>query len=195
MLKKIFLVSISILFLVSCWSGDDTTEIQTNWLTRYEWWGYSISIPENWNIMNNEKNILPEPSQWKIELSVQSWEPKWGFLNNLLILSDTLKTFTNSAEYSMANNIWARREYINYLELENKSFKFTDGNESELYIFEAKYNLETPKLKFLQTAYICNPNKWYFLTIAVAPSTKKTDKYETLLSTFTCNPWEDLSEL
>lgn len=195
MLKKILILSIFLFTLVSCGSDDTSVAVETNGLTTFEWTGYSISIPGNWEVMNDKKNILPEPSQWKIELSVQSSQPKWGFSNNLLILSDTLKTFTNSAEYSMANNVGARREYIDYLELENKEFTFLDESKSQLYVFEAKYNLETPKLKFLQTAYVCNPDKGYFLTIAISPSIKKIDKYETLLSTFSCNPGEDLSEL
>ena len=39
----------------------------------------------------------------------------------------------------------------------NQSFEVIDGTQSQLYTFEAKYNLETPKIKFIQTAYICNP--------------------------------------
>jgi hypothetical protein len=195
MFKKILILSTFLFTLVSCGSDDTSLTVEANGLTTFEWTGYSISIPGNWDVMNDKNNILPEPSQWKIELSVQSSQPKWGFLNNLLILSDTLKTFTNSTEYSMANNVWARREYIDYLALENKEFTFLDDSKSQLYVFEAKYNLETPKLKFLQTAYVCNPDKGYFLTIAISPSIKKIDKYETLLSTFSCNPGKDLDEL
>jgi hypothetical protein len=112
-----------------------------------------------------------------------------------LILSDTLKTFTDSSEYSMANNVWAKREYTEYLQLANEDFKFLDWTESKIYTFEAKYNLETPKLKFLQTAYVCNPNKGYFLTIAISPSIKVTDKYETLLSTFSCISDENITNI
>jgi hypothetical protein len=95
----------------------------------------------------------------------------------------------------MANNVWAKRGYTDYLQLDSKEFSFSDGTVSQLYTFEAKYNLETPKLKFLQTAYVCNPNKGYFLTIAISPSIKKTDKYETLLSTFSCTPDENLTNI
>jgi hypothetical protein len=55
--------------------------------------------------MTDKNNILPEPSEGKIELSAQASEAKGGFINNILILSDTLKTFTDSSEYSMANNV------------------------------------------------------------------------------------------
>ena len=151
---------------------------------------FDISIPENWNILNDKQNLLPQPSEGKIELSAQSQEAKGGFFNNVLILSDTLKSFTDSQEFAIANNVGAKSQYLDYLELENKSFEFIDGTQSQLYIFEAKYNMETPKIKFIQTAYVCNPNTGYLLTMAVSPSVKITDKYETLLSSFTCSPDE-----
>jgi len=55
-----------------------------------------------------------------------------------------------------------------------------------LYIFEAKYNYDTPKLKFLQTAHICNQTDAYFFTIALSPLVRDTSKYEAFLKTFKC---------
>ena len=193
MFKKIFILIFLSFTLISC--GSDEIIVESSGLELYKGEWYSISIPNNWKIMNEKNNILPEPSEGKIELSAQAPNPKWWFVNNLLVLSDNLKTFTDSSEYSMANNVWAKREYTDYLQLDNKSITFSDGTQSQLYIFEAKYNLETPKLKFLQTAYVCNPNKGYFLTIAVVPTIKNTDKYETLLSTFSCTPDENLTNI
>lgn len=193
MFKKIFILIFLSFTLISC--GSDEIIVESSGLELYKGEWYSISIPNNWEVMNDKNNILPEPSEGKIELSAQAPNPKWWFVNNLLVLSDNLKTFTDSSEYSMANNVWAKREYTDYLQLDNKSITFSDGTQSQLYIFEAKYNLETPKLKFLQTAYVCNPNKGYFLTIAVVPTIKNTDKYETLLSTFSCTPDENLTNI
>lgn len=193
MFKKVSVLLMSLLFLTSC--GSDNTTPEVSGLDTYNGEDYTISIPSNWEVMTDKENILPEPSEGKIELSAQAPQPKWGFTNNILILSDELKTFTDSAEYSMANNVWAKRWYTDYLQLDTKEFSFTDGTVSQLYTFEAKYNLETPKLKFLQTAYVCNPNKGFFLTIAINPSIKKTEKYETLLSTFSCTPDENLTNI
>ena len=193
MFKKIFILIFLSFTLISC--GSDEIIVESSGLELYKGEWYSISIPNNWEVMNDKNNILPEPSEGKIELSAQAPNPKWWFVNNLLVLSDNLKTFKNLSEYSMANNVWAKREYTDYLQLDNKSITFSDGTQSQLYIFEAKYNLETPKLKFLQTAYVCNPNKGYFLTIAVVPTIKNTDKYETLLSTFSCKPDENLTNI
>jgi hypothetical protein len=61
-----------------------------------------------------------------------------------------------------------------------------DEEKSIVYIFEAKYNIDTPKLKFLQTAHICNQDKAYFLTLAIPVTIKDISKYEYLLSTFAC---------
>jgi hypothetical protein len=193
MFKKISILILSLFIMTSC--GSEESVVETSWLEKYQGEWYSVSIPSNWEIMNDKNNILPEPSNGKIELSAQAPEPKGWFINNILVLSDDLKTFTDSSEYSMANNVWARREYTDYLQLENKDFSFIDGTNSKLYVFEAKYNLETPKLKFLQTAYVCNPNKGYFLTIAISPSIKVIDKYETLLSTFSCALDENLTDI
>lgn len=189
MFKKLIILLFCFTALVSCWSEDEV-DLQAQGLVNFAGDKFDISIPENWNILNQKENLLPQPSEWKIELSAQSQEAKGGFFNNVLILSDTLKSFTDSQEFAIANNVWAKSGYLDYLELENKSFDFMDGTNSQLYIFEAKYNMETPKIKFIQTAYVCNPNTGYLLTMAVSPSVKITDKYETLLSSFTCSPDE-----
>jgi thiamine pyrophosphokinase len=86
----------------------------------------------------------------------------------------------------MLNNVWASRDYIDYQLLNQKDITFADKDSSMLYIFEAKYNLDTMKLKFLQTAHICNATKAFFLTIAIPTSTIDTTNYEELLKTFTC---------
>jgi hypothetical protein len=55
-----------------------------------------------------------------------------------------------------------------------------------LYEFEAKYSTKTPRLKFLQTAYVCQPKKAFFFTIAIPTSIKDTSKYEKLIASFSC---------
>jgi hypothetical protein len=86
----------------------------------------------------------------------------------------------------MLNNIWAESDYLDYTKLESKEFKFIDEEASILYIFEAKYNLDTPKLKFLQTAHICNQKKAFFLTLALPTTVTDISKYEEFLKTFKC---------
>ena len=86
----------------------------------------------------------------------------------------------------MLNNVWAQTDYLDYTELDSKEFTYTDLEKSILYTFEAKYNIDTPKLKFLQTAHVCNQNKAYFITLAIPTSVIDTSKYEDFLATFTC---------
>ena len=183
MYKKFFILLILLFLLVSCW---DEISLETGWLLDVTKNDFSISVPNNWEIIENTGDILPKPSNWKIELAVASTVLKDWFKNNLLILSDELNSFTNSKDFSMLNNIWASKDYINYTLLSSKDFIFTDEEVSVLYTFEAKYNYDSPKLKFLQTAHICNQTKAFFFTIALPTSITDTSKYEYLLQSFKC---------
>lgn len=184
MFKKVFILIFISFFIVSC--GDETTTTTTSGLVKTETASLSIEIPTNWAVIDDIETILPKAKDGKIELAVTSENIVNGFANNLLILSDDLNTFVTSKDFSMLNNIWAETDYLDYKKIESKEFKFLDEELSVLYIFEAKYNLDTPKLKFLQTAHICNQNKAFFLTLAIPTNIKDTSKYEYLLSTFAC---------
>lgn len=185
MIKKIFALAFIITSLVSCGSPDVVTPV-TTWLVKKETPNISIEIPSNWIEISDKQNILPKVKTWNIELAVSADKVVNWFSNNLLILSDDLKTIVTSSEFSMLNNIWAQTDYLEYLELESKEFTFLDEEKSILYSFEAKYNLDTPKLKFLQTAHICNWTKAYFLTVAIPTTITDTSKYEEFLATFKC---------
>jgi len=186
MIKKIFLLTFLSVFIISCWKGSESTWTSVWGLVKTETTTMSIDIPSNWKMIKDVENILPKPKDSKIELAVTSENAVNGFSNNMLILSDNLKSFVTSKDFSMLNNIWAESDYLDYKKLDSKSFKFLDEEESVLYIFEARYNLDTPKLKFLQTAHICNQKKAFFFTIAIPTSIVDTSKYEYLLSTFSC---------
>lgn len=184
MFKKVFVLIFLSIFLVSCWDDEEATTAP--WLVTTETETMSIEIPSNWSLIKDVENILPKPKDSDIELAVTSESTVNGFSNNLLILSDDLKTYVSSREFSTLNNIWAESDYLDYKRLESKSFTFLDEEVSQLFIFEAKYNLDTPKLKFLQTAHICWQKKAFFFTIAIPTSVADTSKYEYLLSTFKC---------
>ena len=87
----------------------------------------------------------------------------------------------------MISNVWAEKDYLNYVLLDKVDFIFNDEEESLLYVFEAKYNYDSPVLKFLQTAYVCNQTKAYFITIALPTSVTDVSIYQELLKTFKCN--------
>lgn len=183
--KKSFFIIFLLFFLFSCWDKTAVV-VDTEWLTNVDKTDFSISIPNNWENIENINDILPKPNKWNIELVVASSILKDWIKNNLLILSDKLNSFTTSKDFSMLNNVWAQKDYIDYILLNSKDFTFTDNEVSILYTFEAKYNFDSPKLKFLQTAHICNQTKAFFFTIAIPTNITDTSKYETLLKSFKC---------
>lgn len=181
-MKKNIFITFLILFLVSC-SGNQ--EGVVTGLTLHEWWKFEMSIPSNWSIITSDSEILPNPKSSQIELAVSSEELKYGFSNNLLILSQKLDKNISSVDFSILNNVWASREYLEYLKLESKNIDFLDNDKSNIYIFEAKYNIQTPKFKYLQVGKVCK-DTWYLITIALSTDIKDTSKYEEIIKTFQC---------
>ncbi len=180
-MKKNIFIMLLILVLSSCWSEN---EIVT-WLSLHEWEKFNMNIPSNWSLINSESEILPTPKTSQIELAVSSEELKYGFSNNLLILSQKLDKNVSSIDFSILNNVWSSREYVEYLKIESKNIDFLDNDKSNLYIFEAKYNIQTPKFKYLQVGKVCK-NTWYLITIALSTDIKDTSKYEDIIKTFQC---------
>ncbi len=194
-MKKILIILLTSFLLFSCWNNENeeawTISVKTEntkkaWLRNFPGKDFSIKIPAAWNNITSNNEILPTPTNWKIELAITSTETKNWFANNLIILSQKLEKFTSSKNYSITNNIGSENEYLNYFKKSGKEFIFEDWEKSMIYIFQAKYSEETPLLNFIQTAYVCRNNKAFFLTIALPLSIKNTEKYEKMLATFKC---------
>lgn len=194
-IKKILIILLTSFLLFSCWS--DTEKETTNsksteqtqkkaGLRHYPGKDFSIKIPASWNIITDNKEKVPTPNNWVLELAITSSETKNGFANNLIILSQDLEKFTTSKNYSIINNVWAENEYYNYFRKEAKEFVFSDWEKSMLYIFEAKYSVKTPVLQFLQTAYVCENKKAFLITLALSLDIKDVSKYEKMIATFKC---------
>lgn len=180
------------LVLVSCggWDEPDSWSAQNNgeqkkWLEVFSGEQFSIAVPAAWSTIEDTSVLLPKPHNGAIELASRSDDVQNGFSNNLLILSQPLSKSSSSKDFSLLNHVWVSREYSEYIELDSKQIEFSSKDSSQLYIFEAKYNIDTPKLKFIQTAAVCSKT-WYLLTIALPVSVKDTTKYEQILSTFSC---------
>lgn len=180
-MKKLFLSVFLLIFLVSCW--DDTWDTA---LILYENNNFSMNIPSNWKEIKKWDDILPTASVGDIELAASAENTTVWFANNLVILSTELNKLTTSTDYSMLNNLWAETDYLEYLKLWSKEISFPDWENSILYEFEAKYNYESPKLKFLQTAHICNKTKWYLITVAIPTSVTDVSRYVDFISSFSC---------
>lgn len=169
-------------FFTSC---GDSQEWALTGLSLHEGNTFQMSVPSNWSVITADSQILPSPKTSQIELAVSSEELKYGFSNNLLILSQKLDKKISSTDFSILNNVWSSREYVEYLKLESKSIDFLDSDTSNIYIFEAKYNIQTPKFKYLQVGKVCK-DTGYLVTIALSTDIKDTSKYEEMIKTFQC---------
>lgn len=175
------------LLLAGCFGGDDENinAVDDSGLLKHVGTGYSIRVPASWEKLDPTKIVAPV--QGTIELVMRSFVNKRGFMNNLVILSDTLEADATASEYVSQSMLWAAREYIS-LSVENQEqMTFADGENSRLVIFRAKYNEVTEEHLFLQTARICG-KKVYLMTIGLENDTEVNsyDRYRSILKSFTC---------
>jgi hypothetical protein len=147
----------------------------------YETEDITIRVPKTWS---GKTTWLPTPRIWSIVAAFVSPEIKQGFANNLLIISDTLVNIMTSRRYSELNNLQTKKNYYEYSGQREEDITFSDNETSRVYVFEARYNETTPKLKFIQTARVCG-TKVYLLHFTLSPE-KKSENYISLLKTFTC---------
>lgn len=187
MIKKIILVVFLLLSITSCSSTEQTDE---NPLTTYNWNDFSLDIPSTWEVKDLKDTWsinLPNPKEGNLELVVSATEEKSGFINNLIVLSKELEVEMTSYDFISKNNPKSYKWYEYYYEDTVKDFEFNDGDKSKLYIFIAKYNKDNDKLKFMQTARVCDGKKSFFLTIGLSLNINDTAKYEELFRSFKCD--------
>lgn len=177
----IFILFAMTFLLVSCWDSEEEKGLSLKQYTDFE-----ISIPTSWIVIDTKDSSIPKPSYWEVSLIASSPEPKDGFSNNIIILKDKINKDITSKDFSIFTNLWAKDEYNSYKEIESKDLVFNDEEESKVYIFEARYSSTTPKLRFLQTAHICDKAS-YLLTVALSSSIIDSSKYEDIIKSFKCN--------
>lgn len=186
-MKKIFVLIVVLLFVSSCGWWETQWDVLSNstWLTPFSNDIFSLSIPSHREILASEDIPFPPQKDSQIELALSSTDISHRFLSNLLILSQDLKKDISPLDFSVGNYVWATKLYSEYTTLDSKLIPFYDGKVSKLYIFEAKYTSDTPKLKYLQTATVCN-KKWILITFAIPTEQKDTSKYEKILQWLSC---------
>jgi hypothetical protein len=143
---------------------------------------FSINVPKTWK--KSADLDVPNTKYGSIELSYASPDVKYGFSNNLLILSDELKTPMTSKRYAELNQVQSTQKYLEYTKLKNDALLFSDGDDSQVYTFEARYNATTPRMKFVQTAKVCG-TKVYLIHVALSLD-KDPATYIDLLKSFSC---------
>lgn len=182
-----FLISF---LLAGCFGGgtDAVDSVDTAGLIKHTGNGYIMRVPASWQAVDNDK--VTAPVVGKIELALRSLVNKRGFMNNLIVLSDTIQTPSTSSEYVSQSMLWASREYLS-MKIENdEQITFADGEKSRLVIFRAKYNEVTEEHLFFQTARICGTTV-YLLTLGLENDigADEYERYRPIMSSFSCLPW------
>lgn len=186
-MKKLFILFLVVFLLFSCSSKEKISN--KSWLELFSNENFSILVPSKWRKIENNDKILPKPKFWNIELAMTANEVRYGFSNNMLILSQNLNKMITSKSFSILNNVWSTKEFLEYTELDKQNIKLDSQDESIAYIFEAKYNASTPKLKYFQMWVVCDYKKAYLITIAISTDIKDNSWYLEILKSFKCKKW------
>ena len=179
-MKKILIALFALLVLVSC--GKEATSLVNMETKEFVGNGFVMQIPKEWNT-ENTTNELPS-SQWRPVLGAIDPQKHYNFSNNILIIEDILSQIGSSKQYSEKNNQQTQKKYFSYKNIESGAIIFPDGDESTYYVFDANYNNQVQKLRFIQTAKICG-TKLYHMHISLALNTDFSD-YINLFKTFEC---------
>lgn len=167
--------------LASCTLPGTQSETTQN-TALYEGKLFSMSVPKSWS--GAAPKTLPTPKKWTIELAYVSPDTKYGFSNNLVIMSNALDTIVTSKKYSELNQLQTSKNYLEYTKTTDQDITFTDKETSRVYIFEARYNESSPRMKFVQTARVCGTTV-YLLHFSLSLD-KDPTLYLPLLQTFVC---------
>lgn len=178
-MNKIIIFS-CLLLLTSCGTTTDSSLSTTPFAGE----GFSIDTPKTWIAVNN--GTLPLIKDGTIALALTSVEIVSGYSNNMHIIKEKLTEAITSKKYSIVNYAFSTGEYKEFVKLDEKTITYPDKDEANLYIFEAKYNINTPKMKFIQTAKVCGDTV-YLITFGLGLTMGDTTKYEDLIKTFTCS--------
>ncbi len=150
---------------------------------------FSTRIPKKWEIIQDTKNMLPTPKTGKIELAVSSKVATDWVANSLVILSEELQNPSiSSVGYAHSTFAKTKQDVSSIKNIQQKTISFGDGEDadiSKVYIFDAKYASQTPRIRYLQTATICG-KRGYLMTLSIPKNVKNTLKYEYMLSQFRC---------
>lgn len=183
MYKLLFLLFI-IFVITGCSLPGTQTENSNNETAvfLYEGSGFSLSLPKTWTPVKSTET--PTPHHGTLSLAYISPEVSYGFSSNVLVMWDILNTPTTSLKYSELNHLQTTKNYLEYTKLQDSIIAFPDADESRVYVFEARYNPTTSRMKFIQTAKVCG-SEVYLLHFTLSLD-KDTERYINLLKTFQC---------
>lgn len=180
---RLFIVFVIPFILAACslpGTQDENSVVEENTVT-FENDQISMLVPKTWS---GKTESLPSLRAGSVIAAFISGDVRQGFANNLLIISDDLMNVMTSKRYSEFNNLQTKKNYYEYSSLKEEDMTFSDNETTRVYVFEARYNETTPKMKFIQTARVCG-RKVYLLHFTLSPE-KKSENYISLMKTFTC---------
>lgn len=180
-MKKILLLSFAFFALTSCF--DNNTKIEGLPTKEFAESNFTMQIPNEWTASGSIDN-LPSLPNGEVVLAAVSPEKKYNFSNNIIVISSKLDYIGTSKQYSEQNNLKTQKKYLEYSLVKSGPIIFGDSDEGKYYIFDARYNAQTQKLRFLQTAKVCGTN--VFLLHASVALDADTGKYIDVFRTFTC---------
>jgi hypothetical protein len=185
---------ILVIFLSSCFGPFSSDETETQeWentqstIKSFETDSLILTIPNSWEELS--ASSLPAPKTGEVFLALKSKDLSDWVYRTLVILEDTIIWKLTSKQYARNDYRVSIKNYAGYRELEEKQIEFADGDESLLFHFEAKYNPDSPRMKFLQSSKICSDdtvNMVYNITISLPNSIEDLAKYESLIKSMQC---------
>ena len=176
----IFLLLCTLLASCGGESSEDTKGLSTKVTETF-----SLSVPTTWEILSSKSDKIPQPVSGTIVLAASSPDIKSWFSNSLTVLEESLEQEVSLSAFSENLKTSLQKDMNSYIEKETLPFTFLDGTESELRVFQARYNANTPLLLYFQVPQICGENI-YITTLALDNSITDFEKYKYILSTFTC---------
>lgn len=144
--------------------------------------GFTMSLPKSWTPLASTD--APTPHHGSLVTAYISPEVKYGFSSNILVMKDTLSSPVTSKKYSELNHVQTTKNYLEYTKLQQGAITFPDSDEAIVYVFEARYNTTTPRMKFIQTTKVCGTDV-YLLHFTLSLD-KDAAKYIDLMKTFEC---------
>ncbi len=180
-MKYIGILIILSFSLISCSWGDDSPTDRG--LTEIWWEWFSLEAPADWTTIDS--NDLPLPKSGDLVLALSSAEEKMNYLNNLVVLRSESTSSTTSSALVKSNIGFLEQNMANFDLISEQDISFLDESKGTLILFSWRYNSQTPRAFYLQTAQNCG-DKNFFLTLSLAQELESYSPYEYILKTLSC---------
>ena len=167
-MKKIF-ISILVLLLSACFSGDDVSVENSS--KTYENTYFKISYPENWEKI---KDLTSAPKG--VIAVFRSTESQDGVFSNLSIVEDDLAGSLSSSDFAKINIESLPMILQNFQSVEKKDVEIA-GHKTIIFTFIGRENIESLDMEYSQVYFVKN-KKGIVLTLIYPISLSQSEKEE-----------------